>query len=78
MLKGSSNTGMIEMPVIASLNLFGKQVLILLPYDTNKLQAVWQGPYKVTRKVSPVDYEVDTWKKRKNLLRKWHVPEATC
>ena len=62
-----------------------EQVLILLPAETNKLQAVWQGPYKVTRKVSPVDYEVDTGKKRKklrifhvNLLRKWHVAEATC
>ena len=59
----------------------GDQVLVLLPTATSKLFAQWQGPYKVTRRVGKVNYEVDMSDRRKrrrifhiNLLRKWHTP----
>ena len=38
----------------------GEEVLVLLPTSSSSLEAQWQGPYKVTSKISPVDYEVDT------------------
>lgn len=45
--------------------------------------AKWQGPYIVTRKVGPVDYEVETPDKRQskkiyhmNLLKQWKEREA--
>ncbi|XP_070576386.1 uncharacterized protein [Ptychodera flava] len=63
----------------------GDQVLILLPSSTNKLQAQWQGPYKVTKRISTVDYEVEIGNKRKkkkvyhvNMLRKWFSREGTA
>ena len=37
----------------------GDQVLVLLPTMTNIIKLRWTGPYKVTRRVSSVDYEVD-------------------
>ena len=37
----------------------GDKVLVLLPTTTNKLKLRWTGSYKVTRKVSSVDYEVE-------------------
>lgn len=56
----------------------GQKVLVLLPAATNKLQAQWQGPFKVVRKVTPVNYEVETGSIRKkfktfhiNMLRLW-------
>ena len=59
----------------------GDQVLVLLPSTTNKLLAQWQGPYPVTRQITPVTYEVDMFdhKKRKrtlhiNMLKKWSIP----
>ena len=59
----------------------GDQVLALLPSTTNKLLAKWQGPYPVTRQITPVTYEVDMFdhKKRKrtlhiNMLKKWSIP----
>ena len=36
----------------------GDQVLILLPTDTKKLRAQWQGPYKVTKRIGRVNYQV--------------------
>ncbi|KAG1937130.1 hypothetical protein F2P79_018361 [Pimephales promelas] len=36
----------------------GQKVLVLLPSDTCKLLAKWQGPYVVTRKLGPVTYEI--------------------
>ena len=56
----------------------GDQVLILLPSSTYKLQAQWQGPFPITRKISAVDYEVQLDGKLKkvyhvNLLRKFNV-----
>ena len=60
-------------------------MLILLPSSTSKLQAQWQGPYKIIRKIFPVDYEVELGNKRKtrkvyhvNMLRKWFVREGVA
>ena len=56
----------------------GDKVLILLPSSAAKLQAKWQGPAVVTRKISDLDYEVDFGKRKPkkiyhvNMLRKWH------
>ena len=36
----------------------GDQVLVLLPTTTNKLEAKWQGPYRVEKRVGKVDYHV--------------------
>ena len=36
----------------------GDEVLVLLPTWQNKLQLQWSGPYKITKRVTPVDYEV--------------------
>jgi len=38
----------------------GDQVSVLLPTTTNRLKLQWTGPFKVTRKVGTVDYEVKT------------------
>ena len=48
------------------------EVLLLLPTTTNKLTVKWQGPFKVTRKVSEVDYEINVGTSRKR-LRTYHV-----
>lgn len=37
----------------------GDQVLALLPTTMNRLMLRWTGPYKVTRRVSLVDYEIE-------------------
>ena len=37
----------------------GDQVLVLLPTTANKLKLRWTDPYKVSKKVSSVDYEVE-------------------
>ena len=59
----------------------GDKVLMLVPARRSKLQLEWAGPYKVTRQVTLVDYEVETPGRRKekkiyhiNLLKKWHFP----
>ena len=63
----------------------GDKVLVLLPMQRNRLKLEWVGPYTVTRKVTPVDYEVETpgrQQERKvyyvNLLKQWYPanPEA--
>lgn len=36
----------------------GDKVLILLPSSTNKLHALWKGPYRVIKRLSDVDYQV--------------------
>ena len=63
----------------------GEQVLVLLPTSSNKLLAQWQGPNKVTRKVSKVNYQIDMHDRRKrkrifhiNMLRKWHEDCSTA
>jgi len=57
----------------------------LLPTDSNKLLAQWQGPYHVLRRVGAVNYEVYMPDKRKrkvmyyiNMLKKWYPPETKC
>ena len=56
----------------------GEEVLLLLPTSSRSLEARWQGPYKITRKLSDYNYEVDTGRVHKrlriyhvNLLKKW-------
>ena len=58
----------------------GDQVLVLLPTTANRLKLHWTGPYKITRKVGTVDYEVEMPGRRQerkiyhvNLMKKWHV-----
>ena len=59
----------------------GDKVLVLVPARRNKLQLEWAGPYKITRQVTPVDYEIETLGRRKekriyhiNLLKKVAFP----
>ena len=56
----------------------GDEVLVLLPSSARSLEAQWQGPYPVVRKLSDLDYEINVGKKRKtfkvfhvNLLKPW-------
>lgn len=56
----------------------GDQVLLLLPDSNKKFLAKWQGPYKITRKIGRVNYEIKMPDKgdRKqifhvNLLKRW-------
>ena len=64
----------------------GDEVLVLLPKPQNRLKLEWVGPYKVTREVTPVHFEVETpgcHSERKiyhiNLLKKWYAsPLDTC
>jgi len=57
----------------------GDQVQVLLPTDSNKLLAQWQGPYPIIQKTGPVDYCVNMYNHRKrkcvfyvNMLKKWY------
>lgn len=59
----------------------GDQVLVLLPTSAAKLEAQWQGPYKISKVVGRVNYLVHLHDKRKskrifhvNMLREWHSP----
>ena len=52
---------------------------MLLPTDTSKLLARWQGPYQILRRIGKVYYLVNMHDKRKkkrvlhvNMLQKWH------
>ena len=63
----------------------GDQVLVLLPTSTSKLMASWQGPYGITKRVTPVTYEVNMHDKRKkkrifhvNMLKEWNMPTTVC
>ena len=53
-------------------------MLVLLPMQHNHLKLEWVGPYTVMRKVTPVDYEVETPRRygtkvyHVNLMKKWH------
>ena len=53
----------------------GDRALILLPTDKNKLLVQWNGPFKVTEKMSPHDYRLDINGKTKtfniNLLKQY-------
>ena len=55
-------------------------MLVLLPTTANRLKLLWTGPFKVTRKLGTVDYEVETPGRRQerkvyhvNLMKKWYV-----
>ncbi len=57
----------------------GDQVLVLLPTESSKLLAQWQGPYEVVKQQGPVDYIVNMHDRRKknrtfhvNMLRQFH------
>ena len=57
----------------------GDRVLLLLPTSSRALQAAWQGPFKVVRKIGPVNYEIEMPRRRQklkvfhvNMLRQWH------
>ena len=53
----------------------GEKVLLLRPVKSNKLELTWKGPYTVTKKVSPFDYQIQTERKLKiyhvNLMKKY-------
>ncbi|XP_075775938.1 uncharacterized protein LOC142826874 [Pelodiscus sinensis] len=56
----------------------GDPVLVLLPAGESKLLAKWQGPYRVTKRIGEVDYEVQVGGKHRqsqvyhvNLLKRW-------
>lgn len=64
----------------------GQKVLVLLPCLTSKLRAQWKGPYRVSRKIGPMTYEIEMPDKCKchrivhvNMLKAWHTvePEAS-
>ncbi len=52
------------------------KVLVLLPTDTKKLFARWQGPYRVIKKIGKVNYQIEKRKTKKifhvNMLRQYH------
>ena len=57
----------------------GEKVLALLPIPYQPLQARYSGPYMITKKVSEVDYIIDTPDRRKsqrlchiNMLEAYH------
>ena len=59
-----------------------KEVLLLLPTSNKSLEAKWQGPYRVVRKVSHLNYELDVGQARKklcvyhvNLIKRWKKRE---
>ena len=50
----------------------GQQVLVLIPMKTSKLSAAWEGPGRIVRKVSDVNYVVELPGHRKS-MRMYHV-----
>lgn len=45
----------------------GDQVLLLRPSRQNKLQVQWEGPFKVTQKLSDTNYAIETKGRRKDI-----------
>ena len=37
----------------------GEQVLVLLPTRSEKLLTKWKGPYKVTKRIGKVNYQIE-------------------
>ena len=61
----------------------GDEVLVLLPVSGNTLQARYQGPYMVKKKVSDVDYVVHTPDRKKkhqlchiNMIKQYNVRQS--
>lgn len=59
----------------------GDEVLVLLPTRTEKLLTKWKGPFKITRRVGKVNYQVEIPgpnPRQKlfhvNMIKKWHPP----
>ena len=52
-----------------------KKVLVLLPVQGNMLQARYHGPYKVLKRVSDLDYVIETLDRRK-LIQLCQEPET--
>lgn len=60
-------------------------VLVRTPDLEGKLEDLWDGPYEVTRKISPVTYQLAVPHRRSksmvamhvNRLKEWHTPEAS-
>ena len=54
----------------------GQKILILLPTDSNKMMASWEGPFTVLRRVNETNYEIDLGTRVTtlyiNLLREMH------
>ena len=57
-------------------------MLVLLPTQSEKLLTKWKGPYKVTKRIGKVNYQIKipgATNKRKlfhiNMLRKWYPAE---
>ena len=62
----------------------GDYVLVLLPTESSKLLAQWQGPYVVSKRIGQVNYGVIMNNRRRsyrvfhvNMLRKWNLPSGT-
>ena len=36
------------------------EMLVLIPSKRSKLKLEWEGPYKITNKITSVDYEIET------------------
>ena len=57
----------------------GDEVLLLLPTDQNKLLMQWKGPFKITKKISNMNYQIDMGKRQQtfhaNLLKKYYKRE---
>ena len=60
----------------------GEQVLVLLPTRSEKLLTKWKGPYKVTKRIGKVNYQIEipgATNKQKlfhiSMLKKWHPAE---
>lgn len=45
------------------LSYVGDHVLLLLPMQYNRLKLEWAGPYKMIKRVTLVEYEVETTSK---------------
>lgn len=61
----------------------GDRIFLLLPSTTSKLQAKWQGPFKVSCCVGLVDYEIwllNEWQEvhtyHVNLMKAWKTREG--
>ena len=61
------------------------RVLLLLPSNSNKLLAKWQGPFKVLEQVGDLDYLIEMPNRRRrkglfhiNVFKKWKSPAEVC
>lgn len=79
MCRSSRRLGTTKMHGVRSSSQERRSWYSYIPTSANKLLARWEGPYKIVRKVSSVNYQVDMSDKKKrkrifhvNMLRKWH------